>query len=133
MIQELRHKAGPTPQMEEQTSEFAMNTCYVVQLLKEHCNKFSIEQLVEFRERLETTSINHQKVYEIFHPLRWRYFRQKYLDIYNQKWRETNDKNKHNVFNPIYFMHDTVRIERISIDSLTDDERIQIISKEIND
>lgn len=114
--------------MEEQTNEFAINTCNVVQLLKEQCDKFSIEQLLDFRERLETTLIIYHKVYEKFHPLRWRYFRQKYLDAYNQKWRKTNDGNKHNIFKPIYFMHDTVRIERISIDSLTDDERIQIIA-----
>ena len=112
--------------MEEQTNEFAINTCNVLYLLRAKCNDFSIEQLIEFRERLETTLIIHQKVYEKFHPLRWRYFRQKHLDSFPPKWR--NEKSKARVFNPVYFMHDTLRTEGIGIDSLTEDEKIQIIA-----
>jgi hypothetical protein len=114
--------------MDEQINEFEINTREIYYQLREQYNNYSVELLIEFRDRLEDILIKYEKISLEFHPSSWRYFRKKYLQSSNEKWRRTEERNKFQVFNLTYFMHDNVRKKRISIHSLTDDEKIQIVA-----
>ena len=114
--------------MEEQTNEFAIDTREVYCQLRNKYDDFSVKLLIEFRDRLEDILIKYERVSSEFHPLNWRNFRHEYLQWSNERWRTTEEKNKFQVFNLYYFMHDNVRKKRISINSLTNDEKIQIVA-----
>ena len=114
--------------MEEQTNEFVIDTREVYYQLRNKYDDFSVKLLIEFRDRLEDILIKYERVSSEFHPLNWRNFRHEYLQWSNERWRTTEEKNKFQVFNLYYFMHDNVRKKRISINSLTNDEKIQIVA-----
>jgi hypothetical protein len=116
----------------EKYSEFRINTTSAYYLVKQHQDNEDIphKNFVEFRERLEDVLPKYAQPSAKFHPLSWKYHRNKY-----KQWQSVKDywkmKNS-NVFDPYFFMSNALLSGEITYKSLTDDEKREV-DKSLNE
>jgi len=91
--------------------------------------KLSRDLVIEFRERLESFLFSKRVISVKFHPLQWRYFANYFRQQKETDWR--NEKNP-SVFYPTFFLQDSRFTGETTLDSLTDDEKIQIVAPKRN-
>lgn len=102
---------------------FRIDTHVIYCAVREFEDSFDRSLMIEFRERLETILFEKRLVDVKFRPLNWRYHRNYFL-----MWkRYRQEKQIDSVFYQEFFLQDSRHSGEITFESLTDDEKIQIV------
>lgn len=105
---------------EEGYDDYSINTNNAYHLLKKNQDDISHHLLVEFRDELENILPRKAQPSAKFHPLHWKYHKEKYLMWQRDNhWREDGS----NVFSPYYFMSDARISGEITYSTLSEDEK----------
>jgi hypothetical protein len=114
----------PSKIREKKYNKNDIETSNIYYALKEQEGERKRSLVIEFRRRLESILFR-KRVYDVkFHPVQWRYFKNKYKQEQSNNWQSKKGKS---VFTLDFFVQDSRFTGEISFDSLTDDEKVQIV------
>ncbi|WP_428656011.1 hypothetical protein [Runella sp.] len=120
----LNNEAAQEPVLYERYDKNELVTNDIYFEVRDQEAKLNRDSVIEFRQRLESFLFSKRAVAVKFHPIRWRRFRDRFREEQGVDWR---DAKYDTVFYPAFFLQDSRFTGEISFESLTDDEKIQIV------